>query len=421
LPRTFLEQLGISFHNKTIIWRGSGAEAMSQSELNQIICREALRGLSVVHLKGGDPLVLGRAGEEIAALSQFNIPWSIIPGISSCTAAPAGADMLLTDRSASRSFAIFSAVCAGGTLQENYPVLDSLVLLMGVQSLAEVVDHLIQSGWPMDTPAAIIERAGLPFEKQVAAPISQIVEKAQNACVSPPGVILVGKAASVDAMPQRSRILFTGPDTVGYSGLGKLLHWPAFQLSAINQAEERYARIILQLQSDTFDAAMIFLDRAGVFYFFQSIETRGCDARLFNHVQVGALSGPAARALREWRIRPDFVWAREDLQERLAGSHIRQMMLVGSAEETAFCRNRLVLSQVHITSFISHKEVLHPCFGKALPEHDVIYFARSADVEVYWNTYGSMAFQKPIQCADPMVQITLDNLGYPSSLVNPCP
>jgi uroporphyrin-III C-methyltransferase len=220
LPRSFLDHIGVSTQDKNVIWRGEDVHAMRQEKINRILCEEAGKGLVVARLKNGDPLIFGRASEEIAALNEHGIPWVVVPGISSCSAAPAGAGLMLTDRGDSRSFTVSSAVCVGGIPNEDYPVTDSLALLMGVKSLDAVAARLIDNGWPPDTPVAIIERASLPFERHVSSTLSHIVEVAAAAAINPPGVVLLGKAALSKSGADRKRILFTGLDPSGFLGLG---------------------------------------------------------------------------------------------------------------------------------------------------------------------------------------------------------
>jgi len=176
-----------------------GKPSVSQNRINQILVSKAREGKTVVRLKGGDPFIFGRGSEESEALVAEEIPYEIIPGISSALAAPAYAGIPLTHRTLARSF----TVVTGHTLKntdafQNWDHLahaDTLVILMGMRNLARIVDTLIEYGRSPDTPVSIIEKATQSEQRTITATLSSITE--QSAGFSSPAVIVVGELASM--------------------------------------------------------------------------------------------------------------------------------------------------------------------------------------------------------------------------------
>ncbi|MFB6310014.1 MAG: uroporphyrinogen-III C-methyltransferase [Salinirussus sp.] len=178
-----------------------------QAEINRRLVTAARNGDRVVRLKGGDPTVFGRGGEEAQHLATREIPFELVPGVSSVLAGPAAAGIPLTHRDVASSLtvitghedptkadsnldwpALANTISAGGTL----------VILMGVGTLPDTAATLQEHGVDSDTPAAVIERASLPGERSVDADLGEIAEAAAD--IRPPAVTVVGDVVSIGAM-----------------------------------------------------------------------------------------------------------------------------------------------------------------------------------------------------------------------------
>ncbi len=172
--------------------------SVSQEQINQILIAKALEGKIVVRLKGGDPFVFGRGGEECEALRAENIPYEIIPGISSALAAPAFAGIPVTHRKAARSFTVVTGHTIKNTEDlvnwEHLVHVDTLVVLMGMKSLPKISDLLIDHGRHKDTPVCIIQNATYSSQKTVLGTLETIVDKTES--LSSPGTIVIGELAA---------------------------------------------------------------------------------------------------------------------------------------------------------------------------------------------------------------------------------
>ncbi len=171
---------------------------LSQDEINKILVEKGQAGFQVVRLKGGDPFVFGRGGEEAQVLHAAGVPFEVVPGISSAIAVPAYAGIPVTQRHVAPMVTIVTGHQAHdrdpvNVPWEELPVQGTLVILMGVRHLENILDRLQAGGWPADTPAAMIENGSLPGQKQVVAPLGQLATAARERDIRPPAVIVVGE------------------------------------------------------------------------------------------------------------------------------------------------------------------------------------------------------------------------------------
>ena len=182
------------------VGKRSGCHSAAQEEINALLVRLARQGGLVVRLKGGDPFVFGRGGEEALALQKAGIPFEVVPGISSAIAIPAEAGIPVTHRAMSREVHIITAHTGPGKEPDyrRYAGLEgTLVFLMGLARLPQIAQGLMDGGMSPDTPAAVLSGGSAAHPAAVRAPLAEIAHAAQTAGVQAPAVILVGKTAEL--------------------------------------------------------------------------------------------------------------------------------------------------------------------------------------------------------------------------------
>lgn len=190
----------------------SGSHAASQSEIEQKLIELAQAGLQVVRLKGGDPYLFGRGGEEMLSLKAAGIPCMEVPGIPSAIGIPAEAGIPVTHRGISRSLHIVTAHTADTPdgLPEDFDTLaklsGTLVFLMGLKQLPLIAARLMAAGKDGNTPGAVISGGNAPHPAFVRAPLAGLAEAAENAGVTAPAVILVGNVAGLDLSVHMERL-----------------------------------------------------------------------------------------------------------------------------------------------------------------------------------------------------------------------
>ena len=186
-----------------------GGRAASQEEINRLLIQKAQEGKTVVRLKGGDPYVFGRGGEEMLALLEAGIACEEVPGISSAFAAPAAAGIPVTHRGLSRSVTVLTASSltegAEQMTEADYEALarlsGTLVILMGMHHLKELTDRLIGAGMSPSRPAAVVMEGATKRQRWVRAPLEKLEEEAVRAGLKAPSVIVIGETASLHLAP----------------------------------------------------------------------------------------------------------------------------------------------------------------------------------------------------------------------------
>ena len=185
---------------KIYVGKRRGRHSMAQEDINALLIVKAREGKTVVRLKGGDPFVFGRGGEEALALQAAGIAWEYVPGVTSAVAVPGAAGIPVTHRGVSRSLCVVTARTADSAegLPENLEELahlpGTLVFLMGLSQLKEIARRLIGAGLPPDTPVAVIGGKNAP--RTIRGTLGDIAERAREAAA--PAVIVVGGTAGMD-------------------------------------------------------------------------------------------------------------------------------------------------------------------------------------------------------------------------------
>jgi uroporphyrin-III C-methyltransferase len=175
---------------------------LPQDAINRLIVDEAREGRSVVRLKGGDPFVFGRGGEEAEVLVAAGVPFEVVPGVSAGIAAPAYAGIPPTHRGYTSELVFLTGQqCGAKPTPVNWALYGNstatLVIFMGLGSLAEVAGALLAHGRPASCPAAVIENAATASQRTITAPLSEIAAAASAAAIQPPAVVVVGEVVAL--------------------------------------------------------------------------------------------------------------------------------------------------------------------------------------------------------------------------------
>lgn len=177
-----------------------GEASVAQEEINRVLISRARSGANVVRLKGGDPFVFGRGGEEAIALAAAGIEFELVPGISSALAGPAAAGIPVTHREAARSFTVVTAHATGldGHDWDALAAVDTLVVLMGAATVTDVVQRLLQAGLAAETPAAAVQEATLPGQREARSTLAALPDAIVEEGLRAPLVLVVGAVAALD-------------------------------------------------------------------------------------------------------------------------------------------------------------------------------------------------------------------------------
>jgi len=188
--------------DRIYVGKEPGRRAMPQEEIERILVDRALAGEVAVRLKGGDPFVFGRGGEEVEACFEAGVRFEVVPGISAAVAAPAAAGIPVTHRGVARSFAVVTGSTAHGDevdLREVATATDTLIVLMAAGRLRETCEELIAAGRPPAEPAAIVQWAWTPEQRTVVGALTDLPMLADAASIGPPATLVVGPVAAFPA------------------------------------------------------------------------------------------------------------------------------------------------------------------------------------------------------------------------------
>ena len=182
------------------VGKRAGRHAMTQDAIHALMIRAARRGKRVVRLKGGDPFVLGRGGEEVLALRKAGVPYDVVPGVSSAVAAPAAAGIPVTHRGLSTAFLVVSGhdhESFASAIEGLAPNRVTMVVLMGLRRSAAIASHLMSSGWSRTTPAAVVTNASTPRQDVWRGTLDDLAAERIDLNLSSAGTLVVGDVVTV--------------------------------------------------------------------------------------------------------------------------------------------------------------------------------------------------------------------------------
>ena len=188
---------------RVFVGKEAGCHSMKQEEINALLITHARQGRLVVRLKGGDPFIFGRGGEEALALACAGIPFEVVPGVSSAVAVPAYAGIPVTHRNYASAVTIVTghedtAHTSSSVNWEMLARLDStLVILMGVRTLPSITQRLLHGGLHPETPAAVIQQGTVPHQRVITDTLVNIAEHAKTARITSPAVVVIGAVVAL--------------------------------------------------------------------------------------------------------------------------------------------------------------------------------------------------------------------------------
>jgi len=309
-----------------IITRGNHKRdgGFSQEQITELMLARALAGKTVVRLKGGDPFIFGRGGEEAEALAAEKIPFEIVPGVSAIAAAANYAGIPLTHREHCSSFTVFTghSDSADARTALRYEQIAKIpgtkVVLMGMDNLADWTKSLIANGLPAETPVAVVHRGTTGRQKSVAGTLATIAELVAEKKLSPPAITIIGDVVKLreklnwfENLPLFGKKIVVTRRTgqVGkFAGQLKRLGADVLEVPTIKITEpaERMALVDALLELNSYDW-LIFTSANGVTAFFDLFFKRFQDLRDLGGARIAAIGPATAAKLRELHLQVDLM------------------------------------------------------------------------------------------------------------------
>ncbi|WP_298032102.1 siroheme synthase CysG [uncultured Dysosmobacter sp.] len=374
----------------------------AQDEICALLIKKARAGQTVVRLKGGDPFVFGRGGEEARALSAASVPWEVVPGITSAIAIPGEAGIPVTHRGVSRSVHIVTAHTAKGSLPPDLNLLaqleGTLVFLMGLRRLPQLAAALMKAGKVPDTPAAVVSGGNAPHPMIVRGTLADIAEKARD--VHPPAVIVVGPTAAMDLMADRPLSGVTVALTGTAAVTDKL--FPALEVlgASVFLAERSLVTPFPPPQGlkELADSRhwLVFTSANGVRCFFDDLAELGMDLRCLHACRFAVIGPATAAALEEHGIQADLcpeVHTTAALAQALldavpAGETVCLLRSThGSPDLASVLTEKFQVRDVPLYRLVADSQTAQSATDRRA---DILVFSSGSGVELYFAAHGAV-------------------------------
>ena len=311
-------------HAKMVnVGKRAGDHTMKQEQINELLLLEAKKGKKVVRLKGGDPFLFGRGGEEIELLKEHHVPYEIIPGITSAIAVPAYQGIPVTHRDFTSSVHIITGHRKKGIKEEiDYEALvktkGTLIFLMGISALPSICEGLIHAGMNKDTPAAVLEKGTTARQRRILSTVSNLPKKALEEKVLTPAIIVVGGVCSLadhfswfDQLALHDvRVVVTRPKDLQSVMAQKLRNKGAEVIEfPVMKAVPRKNHDLLKEQLEHINQVdwIVLTSPTGVRIFFETLQQYEIDIRILHHVKFAVVGNGTKKALLEKGIYPDLM------------------------------------------------------------------------------------------------------------------
>ena len=336
---------------KIYVGKTSGSHTLTQTEINNLLVEKGRAGKIVVRLKGGDPFVFGRGGEEALTLRENSVDFEIVPGVTSAIAVPAYAGIPVTHRGIATSFAVVTGheKAANSTIRWDKisTAVDTLIFLMGVENLPKIAANLIANGRAETTPAAVI-RCGTKFNQRViVSTLGNIAAEVAEKNITPPAIFIVGDVVNLrekiswfESRPLFGRKILVTRTRAQASKLSR-------QLENLGASVIEFPTIEIAAPTDNFvglDAAIsalknfdwiIFTSANGVEKFFDRLRNFRLDARALSSSKIATIGSATAEKLERCGIFADVVPAEfraESLLDALKNLVAGKKILLARAE-----------------------------------------------------------------------------------------
>ncbi len=419
--------------------RHGQGRVLSQDEINQQVIAAAHSGKCVVRLKGGDPSIFARAGEELSALEAAGIEYEIVPGVTTALAASAYAGVPLTHRDHASCVAFVTGQeCRskqGATLDlqnlAKFP--GTLVFYMGVTTAPDWAQQLLQYGKPADTPVAIVRRCTLPEQQTVHTTLGELAEVLAPGKMRPPAIVIVGDAVGASAQSHwftrrpmfGQTVLVTRPARQAatleseFNALGATtLLQPAIEIEPV----EDWSQVDAAIEKLAAYDWLVFSSANGVRFFLDRLLNKGGDLRQLGRCRLAAIGPATTEALQEYHLRADLQpkeYRAEALAQELAAEANGERFLLLRAS-----RGREVLAEtLNAAGAEVEQVVVYESRDVAKPRAEILDLLKAKEID--WitatssaiarslvNLFGDALHQTKLAAISPLTANVLQEAGF---------
>ena len=425
------ELICLGRHRRSDVW--------SQESINAELVRRAKLGQTVVRLKGGDPMIFGRAAEEITALNEADIRFEIVPGVTTASAAGAYAGVTITDRRYASAVALVTGHEQLGKPDSaldyqslaNFP--GTLVVYMGVRTAPQWSQALLDAGKPPETPVLMVRRCSWPNQQRIACTLGEVAQQlTPYQSFPPPVVVVIGEAA-------RANPDFDWFRHLPLLGLGVVVTRPIHQAeSMVSRLSELGANAILQPAIEIRDPTdwqpvddairrlkefdyLVFSSANGVHYFLNRLRDQGLDARSLGGTQLAVIGPRTAAALGEYSLNADLKpesYRAEALVEALVKANVRDkhVLLLRASRGREVLAEELTAAGASVEQVVVYesRDVIDcaPSVEEQWPDTDWVTVTSSAIARSVVALWGERLAEVKLASISPITSQTLRDLGH---------
>jgi len=422
---------------KIYVGKKGGHHTLPQEAINALIIQKAREGKTVVRLKGGDPFIFGRGGEEAEDLVDAGIPFAIIPGISSFYSAPAYAGIPVTHR----DFATAMEVVTGHRREDaadgedvNFPEYDSdrtFIFLMGVKNLPHITDSLMsKKHFPPETPVALISWGTRPEQRVVTGTLQDIVARIEKEKIKPPSIIIAGGVVTLreklrwfDNQPLFGKKIVVTRTRRQSSKLSQklrslgaaVIEFPTIEI----RPEQDLSGLETAIRNLREFAWLFFTSQNAAAIFFDRIFSMGLDVRALAAVKIAAIGPATGDELNKYGLKPDLIpkeFVAESLLEEALSLQMQgaRVLLPCAREARSVLADGLqklgaTVERIHIYETIKPENIEHETIA-AVQEADLITFTSSSTARNFFSLVPSV--QADLASIGPVTSDTVRELGH---------
>lgn len=395
---------------KIDVGKAPGGTLVHQEDINRILVRKAEEGKKVVRLKGGDPFVFGRGGEEIQALQKADIDFEMVPGISSALSAPALGGIPVTHRNVSRSFHVITGHRDNEEKDPDFKNLakveGTLIFLMGMENIRIITGGLIQEGKALGTPAAVIASAATEEQLTVRGTLETIADIVESRGIKAPAVIVIGDTAAFQFLPGRKGSLtgirvgitgteqFTGKLSPVLKEEGAVIKDMGFLSLIKNTRTLEFKELLLRLFEYNW---LVFTSSNGVQIFFEAIKEQRIDYRRLGAFKIAVVGQGTADTLATYGFSPDYVSEKGNSKELALG----MAAFLGTEDKLLLLRAENSSEEMEI---IFNEQSIHfedfPIYSLAAEEYKkkrVIRDLEELDYLIFGSSLGAEKFYEELK------------------------
>ena len=381
---------------KISVGKFAGNHTLPQEGINQLIIDKAKEGKMVVRLKGGDPYIFGRGGEEAEACFDDGIDFEVVPGVTSAFSAPCYAGVPPTHRDCTTNVAIVTGHRKKGDDRPiDIPKAGTVIFLMSVGNIPRIIKQLLEEGWESDTPIAVIEHGTWYDQRVIEGKLDNFLSIIKEKPLRTPGIFVVGKVVGMREKlgwySKKPRILILGTHPEIYLNLGTIVHRQLIECVAVDD----YTDADKQIENlDAFNW-IVFTSANGIRHFFARLKAKGLDCRALANTKIAVIGKTTGETLTEYGINADLcskVQSSKGLLEAFADIDItgKAILLPQAEVASQVLPDGLQRMGADVTKMPVYRTIEKQCPDVDFDYIDQVLFTSGSSVRAFVKRFGKV-------------------------------